>query len=108
MLALGVFLGRLSLRHSSPAMVVLAAPAPSPAASAAALVLDLNRASAEELTALTGIGPQLAQRIVDYRLENGPFQYPYELMNVPGIAEKKYEGLREQITVTPQERMESP
>ena len=60
--------------------------------------LDLNTASAEELASLPGIGQVLARRIIAYRRLRGSFQYPYEIMNIPGIDEKTYEALRDRIT----------
>ena len=62
-------------------------------------IVNINKASVEELTALPGIGEVLAQRIVDYRLENGPFQTTEELMNVSGVGEKKYEAVEPYIIV---------
>lgn len=62
-------------------------------------LLDINTATAEELMALDGIGEALAARIVAHREENGPFRYTYELMDVSGIGEKKYEAVRDSITV---------
>ena len=62
--------------------------------------LDLNTAPAEELAKLPGIGEALAERIVSYREEHGPFEAVEDLMNVSGIGEKKLEGLRDRVTVT--------
>jgi len=63
------------------------------------LMVDINSATAEELAALPGIGPKAAADIVAYRLENGPFRNPEDLMNVKGIGRKTYEGLRTFITI---------
>jgi competence protein ComEA len=49
------------------------------------LPLDLNRATAQDLDALPGLGPALAQRIVDYRQAHGPFKQIGDLSGVPGI-----------------------
>ncbi|HUN65533.1 MAG TPA: helix-hairpin-helix domain-containing protein [Bacteroidota bacterium] len=55
--------------------------------------VDINSATKEEFTALPGIGGALAERIVLYREENGPFRSLEELMNVKGIGRKKYDQL---------------
>ncbi|MBU6244766.1 MAG: ComEA family DNA-binding protein [Actinomycetales bacterium] len=49
--------------------------------------IDLNRASASDLEALPGVGPVLAQRIVDWRTANGPFRSVDELGEVSGIGD---------------------
>ena len=61
--------------------------------------VNLNLATAEELTRLPGIGEALAGRILAYRSEHGPFRYAAELMNVSGIGEKTFEGLRDMVYV---------
>ena len=55
--------------------------------------LDVNSASAEELTQLPGVGPGLAQRIIDFRQQNGPFQAVDDLQNVPGLGASKFDRL---------------
>jgi len=62
--------------------------------------VDLNRADAAELQSLPGIGPATAERIVQYRNENGGFGRIEEIMNVRGIGEKKFERLKDLITVS--------
>ena len=61
--------------------------------------VNLNRASANELTALSGIGPATAERILEYRRENGRFHSIDDLKNVKGIGEKKLEKIRDQLTI---------
>lgn len=61
---------------------------------------DLNKADKIELDALPGIGPALAQRIVDYRQEHGAFQNIEEIKNVRGIGEALFEKLRQYIKVS--------
>ncbi len=70
-----------------------------PQTAAAGTRLNLNTATLEELTALPGIGPVRAERILTYRAENGPFRSTTELMNVSGIGEKVFAGLRDLIDV---------
>jgi uncharacterized protein len=53
--------------------------------------VNLNTASKHLLTYVTGLGPQLAQNIVDYRAENGPFKSRKELKRVSRLGEKAYE-----------------
>ena len=61
--------------------------------------VNINTATAEQLENLPGIGPDLAQRILDYRNDNGPFDTINGLLNVKGIGEGKLSKLRDQITV---------
>ncbi|GAB3616993.1 hypothetical protein GCM10027416_15500 [Okibacterium endophyticum] len=61
--------------------------------------ININTASALDLETLPGVGPALAQSIVDWRTENGPFGSVDDLLNVSGIGEKTLEGFREQVTI---------
>lgn len=61
-------------------------------------VININTATVEEFQLLPGIGPLLAQRIVDYREENGPFETKGELMQISGIGEKTLEEIWDYIT----------
>jgi competence protein ComEA len=59
-----------------------------------ARAINLNTATAEELEALPGIGPSIAQRIVQHRAEKGRFQSLQDLDEVKGIGAKKLEQLQ--------------
>jgi competence ComEA-like helix-hairpin-helix protein len=66
-------------------------------------VVDVNAAAVEELQALPGIGPSLAQDIVDYREEHGPFQAPEDILVIQGIGSAAYERMADRLTATPLE-----
>ena len=59
--------------------------------------LSLGTATVDQLDELDGIGPTLAERIVEYRTENGGFRSIEELREVEGIGEKRFESLREAV-----------
>lgn len=61
--------------------------------------IDLNAATQEDLETLPRIGPALAQRILDWREENGRFRAVEDLVAVPGIGEKLLAGLRDKVRV---------
>ena len=61
--------------------------------------VNINKASLEELQKINGVGPSLAEKIITYREENGKFKNIEDLKNVSGIGEKKYEALKEYITI---------
>jgi len=62
-------------------------------------IVNINIATAEELQTLPGIGPALAQRIITYRVENGAFNTPEDLMQVSGIGQKRFDKIRPRINV---------
>lgn len=61
--------------------------------------VNLNLATSEELQALPGIGPAMAQRIIDFRTEHGPFTSVGQLRQVSGIGEVRFAELRDLVTV---------
>jgi competence protein ComEA len=68
------------------------------------LALNVNAATAEDLEALPGIGPVLAQRILEFRQSRGPFQKIDDLLSVQGIGKKKLAQLTPLIMVSSEER----
>ena len=62
-------------------------------------LVNLNTATLDQLESLPGIGPVLAQKILDYRTENGPFKTIEGLMDVSGIGDKRFADLKPHITV---------
>jgi competence protein ComEA len=63
--------------------------------------VNVNSAAATELERLPGVGPRLAQSIIDYRAANGPFAGPADLAKVRGISERMVESWAELITFGP-------
>ncbi|MGX7680679.1 ComEA family DNA-binding protein [Jatrophihabitans sp. DSM 45814] len=74
-------------------------PGTSPSGVAAAGPIDLNSASVSELDSLPGVGPVLAQRIVDWRTQHGRFDSVDQLRSVTGIGDSKYADLKPLVTV---------
>lgn len=116
-LALGLLITYLIIRflleYLRPARVELARPAappppppapppvePSPAPPEEPERLDLNQADVAALTELRGIGPALAQRIVEYRQQAGPLASLDDLTQVSGIGPALVERLRPLLTVS--------
>lgn len=62
-------------------------------------IVNINTATQTELETLPGIGPSLALKIINYRIENGKFSSIEEIKNVSGIGESKYEEMKNYITV---------
>ncbi len=61
--------------------------------------INVNEATAKELEALPGIGPTLAKNIVEYREKNGGFKSVEELKKVKGIGDKKFNDIKDLITI---------
>lgn len=60
-------------------------------------IIKINTASVEDLDTLNGVGPAIAQRIIDYRTENGGFKSVEEIKLVPGIGDKMFEKIKNEI-----------
>lgn len=61
--------------------------------------VNINTAGVEELDQLPGIGPAIAQRIIDYRNEHGEFKKVEDVQEVKGIGDAKYSEIKDSITV---------
>ena len=61
--------------------------------------VNINTATQNELDGLPGIGPALAQRIIDFREENGNFKSIEDIQNVKGIGDSKFDEIRDKIVV---------
>lgn len=97
-LALGIFLGRnmnpgIALPHNNNAQPLMANEQEKD------YRLDINAATQVQLMELPGIGEMMAQRIIAYRTENGPFSSTDDLLLVEGIGEKKLLQIEELIKV---------
>ena len=62
-------------------------------------LVNINTASAGELTSIKGIGEKTAQAIVEYRQKNGAFKAIEDIKNVKGISDKKFEVFKSSICV---------
>ena len=61
-------------------------------------VIDINSADATQLTTLPGIGPSMAQRIIEYRIDHGTFRSVDDLAAVQGFGKKRLDNIREWLT----------
>lgn len=108
MKALESELERLALNENQPEIKAVAPsiPArpmlvglPSPSASSIGEKININKASQVELERITGVGPAVAQSIIDYRNENKLFYRIEDIRNVDGIKAGKFEAMKDEITV---------
>ncbi|GAV22029.1 helix-hairpin-helix domain-containing protein [Carboxydothermus pertinax] len=61
--------------------------------------VNINTATLEELDKLPGVGPATAAKIIEYREQNGPFTTIEDIKKVKGIGDKKFESLKDYITI---------
>lgn len=71
------------------------------AESETAAKIDVNTAGSTELQSISGIGPALAARIIEFRRKNGPFERIEQLLAVKGIGPKLLTRMRERVVVQP-------
>ncbi len=97
-------------RVSDGELILVGVPAPSGAAGPGAGPLpgggpgtggrvNLNTATSAQLETLPGVGPVLAQRIIEYRDQHGGFRSVGDLRQVTGIGDARYEQLKDLVTV---------
>lgn len=60
-------------------------------------LIGLNTATSSDLQSLPGVGPVLAERIIAFRTDSGPFRVVEDLLEVPGIGEAKLESIRDLV-----------
>ena len=65
----------------------------------APVIVNINKAGAEELDKIRGVGPAMAKRIIEFRDQNGPFKTVDDLVQVRGIGGSKLQKIKDQITV---------
>lgn len=73
--------------------------APDAGAGESSAKVNLNAATQAQLEELPGVGPVLARRIIEFRERRGPFRSTRQLLEVEGFGPKKYEALRDLVTV---------
>lgn len=61
--------------------------------------VNINTANSEKLQTLPGIGESIAQKIIDYREQNGKFETIEDIKKVPGIGESKFNNIKDKITI---------
>jgi competence protein ComEA len=98
----GTDLATLNLaRKVNDGELIVVGPAASgmPTGSGGSGLVNLNTATLEQLQTLPGVGPVLAQRILDYRDQHGGFRTVADLRKVTGIGDAKYNELKGRVTV---------
>lgn len=64
-------------------------------------MINVNTATATQLSSIKGLGSKKAQAIIDYRQQNGPFKSVGDLNQVPGISDKLLANIKPYVTVNP-------
>ena len=95
----GLVLGLSLQDHREPVNITVTTRVLSPLPEEITLLVNINTASAQQLSALPGIGEGYAGNIIAYREEHGPFKTPEELLNVDGIGQSRLEAILDYITV---------
>jgi competence protein ComEA len=91
--------GELIVIGATPPPGTTLGPTGATASGATSRIVDINTGTTADLDTLPGIGPALAQRIIDYRTAHGAFRRTDELRNVPGIGDAKYAAIKDLVTV---------
>lgn len=92
--------GTASSEAATPADQEAAGAASSGIRDLAPRIVNLNTATRAQLESLPGVGPSTAERIIEYRQTVGPFRTIEDVMNVKSIGEKKFEKMKQYISVT--------
>lgn len=93
---------QLDIPYAEGASPVIGTEVPASTGSASSSdLININTASQTELESLPGIGPTTAQKIIEYREQNGPFVSTQDIINVSGIGPGTYERIKDLITVGP-------
>jgi competence protein ComEA len=87
-------------RHIAAGLVVAVLLAALPALAAEGKKVNVNSADASQLALLPRVGPSVAQRIIDYRKQNGPFKKVEDLMLVRGIGEKTFLLIKPYVAIS--------
>jgi len=98
MIGTGLALALLVSLAGAPALQA-AAESKTSSKAATAQPVDINSATLEQLTTVPGIGPSLAQRIIEFREKQGPFQRIEDLLKIRGIGERSLEKIRPHVKV---------
>ena len=82
-----------------PSQTIATTPSPALTATPQSAKININTAENKELEKIIGVGPVIAQRIIDYRRINGLFQTIEDIKKVSGIGDKTFDKMKIQITI---------